>query len=63
MLHDEQKWITKYRYTKKNENKRTDGQVRPETVFLPSKDHRLIYRDNLPVAHNLLKACLNTPPL
>ena len=38
--------------TQKNEYQKTDGQAPPETVFLPSKDHRLIYRDNLPNTHS-----------
>jgi hypothetical protein len=38
--------------TRKKEYQKADGLVRPETVFLSSKDHRLTYQDNLPNIHS-----------
>jgi hypothetical protein len=38
--------------TRKNVNNKAHGQVRPETVFLPSKYRGTPFHDNLPNIHS-----------
>jgi hypothetical protein len=37
---------------RKREYQRADGQVRPETVFLPSKNRLFLFQTNLPNTHS-----------
>lgn len=38
--------------TQKNEYKKTEGQVSPETVFLPEKERKIPLQDNRPNIHS-----------